>query len=222
MKRMRIIGVLILFSVFLTQGIRAQQDIEISPMLGYTFRGDLKFVEGTMSVTDYFNIGANFSFPTSNYNSKFEITLSNSFTTANFDQSPDWEDLIIDTDYKMMVTYFQLAWVFQGELNRDLNIFFGPNMGLVNYNITNSDVGNVPRFSIGAQTGVNYYFDRYLGFKFQALMALPVFMGEGKHFRNIVEDTGAGVNDWISVNETTFPVNFVLSAGLIFKIRSRY
>ena len=219
---MRLIGVLILFSVFLTQGLRAQDDVEITPMLGYTFRSDLRFVEGNMSVTDILNIGANFSFPTSNRNSRFEITLSNSFTQATFEQSPDWEDLIIDTDYKMMVTYFQLAWVIQGELNRDLNIFFGPNLGLVNYNITNSDVGNVPRFSIGAQTGLNYYFDRSLGFKFQALMALPVFMGEGKHFRNIVEDTGAGVNDWLSVNETTFPVNLVLSAGLIFKINTRY
>lgn len=220
MKRMRYLGVLILVTLFLSQGIRAQE-IEITPMLGYSLRSDLKFIEGTMDVNDIVNIGANFSFPTSNYKSKFEITISNSFSRATWNESPDYADLIAETDYNMMVTYFQLAWVVQGEIQRDFNIFFGPNLGLVNYNISKSGVGNVPRFSIGAQTGINYYFDRVLGIKVQALMALPIFMGEGKHFRNIVEDTGAGVNDWISVSETTFPVNLVISAGLIFRIETR-
>ena len=81
MKRMRYLGVLILVTLFLSQGIRAQE-IEITPMLGYSFRSDLKFIEGTMDVNDIVNIGANFSFPTSNYKSKFEITISNSFSRA--------------------------------------------------------------------------------------------------------------------------------------------
>lgn len=217
---MRYLGVLMLVTLFFSQGIQAQE-IEITPMLGYTVRNDLKFVEGTMDVTDVLNIGANFSFPTSNRNSRFEITLSNSFAQAKWNESPDYADLIPETDYKMNVTYFQLAWVVQGYIQKNFNVFFGPNLGLVNYNLSKSGVGNVPRFSIGAQTGINYYFDRVLGIKVQALMALPVFMGEGKHFRNIIEDTGAGVNDYITVSETTFPVNLVMSAGLIFRIRTR-
>lgn len=217
---MRYLGVLMLVTLFFSQGIQAQE-IEITPMLGYTVRNDLKFVEGTMAVNDVLNIGANFSFPTSNRNSRFEITLSNSFAHAKWNESPDYADLIPETDYNMNVTYFQLAWVVQGYIDKNFNIFFGPNLGLVNYNLSKSGVGNVPRFSIGAQTGINYYFDRVLGIKVQALMALPVFMGEGKHFRNIIEDTGAGVNDYLTVSETTFPVNLVMSAGLIFRIRTR-
>jgi hypothetical protein len=219
MKKMRYLGVLMLVTLFLTQGIKAQ-DIEITPMLGYAVRNDLRFIEGRMEVTDLMNIGANFSFPTANYNSKFEITLSNSFTRAHWDESPDYADLIKELDYTMMVTYFHIAWVLQGELSRDLTIFCGPNVGLVNYNISKSEVENMPRFSIGAQTGLNYYFDRALGVKVQALAALPVFMGSGKHFRGITEYPGQ--ESYLTVNSTTFPLNLVISAGLVFRINTRY
>ena len=218
MKRMRYLGVLMLVTLFLTQGIRAQE-IEITPMLGYSVRNDLRFIEGKMEVRDLLNIGANFSFPTANYNSKFEITLSNSFTRATWKESPDYSDLIKEMDYTMMVTYFHIAWVVEGEIQRDFNIFFGPNIGLVNYNISKSEVENMPRFSIGAQTGLKYNFDRGLGFRVQALCALPVFMGSGKHFRGITEYPGQ--ESYLTVNSTTFPVNLILSAGITFRIPTR-
>ena len=51
MKRMRYLIVVMLVTLFLSQGIRAQE-IEITPLLGYTFRSDLRFIEGTMEVKD--------------------------------------------------------------------------------------------------------------------------------------------------------------------------
>lgn len=215
---MRYIGVMMLVTLFLTQGIRSQ-DIEITPVVGYTVRNDLRFIQGKMSVKDYVNVGANFSFPTSNYKSRFEILISNSFTHAQWNASQDYSDLISETDYSMMVTYFQLSWTLEGEISRDVYIFGGPNIGLVNYNISKSDVENMPRFSIGALGGVKYYFDRVLGLRFNVQMALPVFMGSGKHFRGITDEPGE--NSYLTVNSTTFPVNFIFNAGLIFRIRTR-
>ena len=207
-----------LVTLFLSQGIRAQE-IEVTPMLGFTVRNDLRFIEGKMAVRDLFNIGANFCFPTSNYKSRFEITISNSFTQATWNESPDYADLIAEKEYNMMVSYFHIAWVAEGELSRKFSLYIGPNIGLVNYNISKSEVENMPRFSVGAQTGLKYFFDRVLGIRVQALMALPVFMGSGKHFRGITELPG--VDSYLNVNSTTFPVNLVLSAGIIFRIRTR-
>jgi len=215
---MRYLGLMMLVTLFLSQGIRAQ-DLEITPTLGYVFRSDLRFIEGTMSVQDITNIGVNFSFPTSNYKSRFELYVSNSFTQAHWNESADHADLISEKNYSMMVTYFQACWTFEGEINRDFYLFIGPNIGLVNYNISKSDVENMPRFSVGAQTGMKYYFDRVLGIKVQATMALPVFMGNGKHFRGITDLEGP--DSYLNVNSTTFPVNLLLSAGVIFRIRTR-
>ena len=92
-------------------------------------------------------------------------------------------------------------------------------MGLVNYNISKSDVENMPRFSLGAQTGLKFYFDRILGVRIQAHMVLPVFMGSGKHFRGITDE--GGEDSYLTVNSTTFPVNLLLDIGLIFRIRTR-
>ena len=219
MKRMRYLGLMMLVTLFLSQGMRAQ-DLEITPTLGYVVRNDLRFIEGNMSVQDIVNIGANFSFPTSNYNSRFELYISNSFTQAHWNESADHADLISEKDYTMMVTYFQACWTFEGEIQKNFYLFIGPNIGLVNYNISKSDVENMPRFSVGAQTGMKYYFDQVLGIRIQATMALPVFMGNGKHFRGITDQEG--VNSYLNVNSTTFPVNLLLSAGVIFRIRTRY
>jgi len=215
---MRYLGLMMLVTLFLSQGIRAQ-DLEITPTLGYTLRSDLKFIEGNMTVQDIVNIGANFSFPTSNYNSRFELYVSNSFTHATWHESADHADLISEKEYSMMVTYFQACWTIEGEINRNFYLFIGPNIGLVNYNISKSDVENMPRFSVGAQTGMKYYFDRVLGIKVQATMALPVFMGNGKHFRGITDLEGP--DSYLNVNSTTFPVNLLLSTGGIFRIRTR-
>ena len=218
MNRMRTIGVLMLVTLFLTQEIKSQ-DLEITPMMGYAVRNELRFKEGKMELRDLLNIGANFSFPTANYRSKFEITLSNSFTHARWKESPDYADLVKEMDYTMMITYFHIAWVVEGEIQRGFNIYFGPNMGLVNYNISKSEVENMPRFSIGAQTGMKFYFDRMLGIRIQALCALPVFMGSGKHFRGITEYPGQ--ESYLTVDATTFPVNLIISAGLMFRIWTR-
>jgi len=219
MKRMRYLIVVMLVTLFLSQGMRAQE-IEITPLLGYTFRSDLRFIEGTMEVKDILNIGANFSFPTSSYNGRFEILLQNSFTNATWNESPDHADLISEKNYSMMVTYFQVSWVWQGELSRDLLIFFGPSLGLVNYNISKSDVENMPRFSVGAQTGLKYHFDNGLGLRAQCHMILPVFMGNGKHFRGITDLSGP--DSYLNVNSTTFPVNLVFDVGVTFRINTRY
>jgi len=218
MKRMRYLGVMMLVTLFLTQGIRAQ-DIEITPMIGYALQKDLRFIEGRMEVKDLLNVGANFSFPTSNYKSRFEILIANSFTRARWEESEDYADLITERDYTMMVTYFQVCWTLEGEIQRDFYIFGGPSAGLVNYNISKSDVENMPRFSVGAQTGLKFYFDRILALRIQAHMVLPVFMGSGKHFRGITDEPG--VDSYLNVNSTTFPVNLILSAGLVFRIRTR-
>ena len=219
MKRMRYLIVVMLVTLFLSQGIRAQE-IEITPLLGYTFRSDLRFIEGTMEVKDILNIGANFSFPTSSYNGRFEILLSNSFTHATWNESPDHADLISETSYSMMVTYFQVSWVWQAEINRDFLFFFGPSLGLVNYNISKSDVEKMPRFSVGAQTGLKYFFDNGLGLRAQCHMILPVFMGSGKHFRGITDISGQ--DSYLNVNSTTFPVNLVFDVGITFRINTRY
>ncbi len=218
MKRMRFLGIIMLVTLFLTQGIRAQ-DVEITPLIGYTVRNEIRFIEGTMTVKDLLNIGANFSFPTSNRISRFEILLSNSFTRATWNESEDYSDLITEKNYTMMVTYFQMAWTLEGALDKNVYIFGGPSMGLANYNISKSDVENMPRFSVGAQTGLKIYFDRVLAFRLQAHLVLPVFMGSGKHFRGITDE--GGENSYLNVNSTTFPVNLIINAGLVFRIRTR-
>ena len=215
---MRYIGMMMLVTLFLFQEVRAQ-DIEITPMVGYAARSELRFIEGRMEVTDLLNIGANFSFPTSNYKSRFELMVANSFTRAEWKESEDYADLITERNYTMMVTYFQINWVLEGELQRDFYVFGGPSMGLVNYNISKTEVENMPRFSVGAQTGIKVYFDRILALRIQAHMILPVFMGSGEHFRGITDEPGP--DSYLTVNSTTFPVNILFDAGLVFRIRGR-
>ena len=218
MKRIRYLIFMMLVTLFLSQGVRGQE-IEITPLVGYTVRNELRFIEGKMQVQDILNVGANFSFPTSNYKSRFEIYLSNSFTHATWHESEDYSDLISERDYTMMVTYFQVSWVWEGEIQRNFYVFFGPSVGLVNYNISKSDVENMPRFSVGAQTGIKYYFDHGLGLRAQCHMVLPVFMGSGKHFRGITDH--GGTESYLNVNSTTFPVNFVFDIGVTFRFRTR-
>lgn len=215
MKRIRLMLVAA-FSLFVSAGVLAQ-DVEITPMVGYVLRNDLRFKEGKMEVKDYFNIAANFSFPSNSRSGRFEILLSNSFTHATWKESEDYADLISEKNYTMMVSYFQISYVWEGEIQRDFYIFGGPTTGLVNYNVSDPDIENMPRFSIGAQTGVKLYFNHRLGFRAQCHMALPVFMGSGKHFRGITDETGE--NSYLNVNSTTFPANFVFDVGMIFRFR---
>ena len=217
MKRIRLLMVMIASSL-LSLTVLAQE-IEITPLVGYTLRSNLRFIEGQMEVTDYFNIGANFSFPTNSRSGRFEMLLSNSFTHAQWKESPDYADLISEKNYSMMVTYFQISWIWEAELQNDFYIFGGPSTGLVNYNISKSEVENMPRFSLGGQAGLKVYFNHSLGFRAQSHMALPVFMGSGKHFRGITDE--GGTESYLTVNSTTFPVNFILDIGFMFRIRTR-
>ncbi len=219
MKSLRYLMITALILLFFLQETRAQE-IEITPMVGYVARNDLRFIEGNMQVNDLLNVGASFSFPSSNYNGRFEFLLANSFTHATWKESPDHADLITEKNYNMNVTYFQLSYVVQAELQRDVFLFGGPSMGLVNYNISKSDVENMPRFSIGAQTGIKVHFNHMLGFRAHCHMALPVFMGSGKHFRGNTNEPGE--NSYLNVNSTTFPVNFIFDVGLILRFPTRY
>mgnify|MGYP007050515883 CR=1 FL=1 len=216
---MRYLMITALALTFFIQEARAQE-IEITPMVGYVARNDLRFIEGKMEVNDLLNFGASFSFPSSNDNGRFDFLLANSFTRAIWHESPDYADLISEKNYSMNVTYFQLSYTIQTEFQRDYFLYFGPSLGLVNYNISKSEVENMPRFSIGAQTGVKMHFNHMLGVRANCHMILPVFMGSGKHFRGITEETG--VNSYLNVNATTFPVNFLFDVGLILRFPTRW
>lgn len=209
---------IITFSLCISSQFIHAQTIDITPMIGYAMRSDLRFIEGEMEVQDKINVGVNFSFPTYNENGRIEFVISNSFSSARWLASPDYADLISKTNFNMMVTYFQAFWVGEAEVQDDLYLFGGPSLGAINYSARTEEIENVLRLSVGAQAGVKYYFGNGLGFRLQCHMVLPVFMGNGEHFDGIT-DFG-GELGYVTVNSTCFPANFIFNAGLIFKIKT--
>lgn len=194
------------------------QDIEVTPALGYAFRSDLRFIEGKMQINDYFNFGINASFPSNTSSGRFELYLSNSFTHAKWKESEDHADLISETNYTMMVTYAQVSWVWETEVQRYFYLYGGPSTGLTNYKISSREIENMPRFSVGLQGGFKYYFNNVLGFRAHYHLILPVMMGSGTHFRGITDESGE--NSYLTVNSTTFPTNSILNFGVIFRFRT--
>lgn len=216
MNKIRLSLVVILFSISI-QFIHAQT-IDITLMVGYVLRGELKFIEGKLEVQDKFNAGVNISFSTYNKHGRIEFLISNSISSAHWVASPDYSELVSKTNFNMMVTYFQASWVGEGEIQDDLFLFGGPSMGAVNYSARSAEMENVLRFSIGAQAGLKYYFENGLGFRAQCHMVLPVFMGNGEHFDGITNLSGE--MGYVIVNSTTFPANFIFNAGVLFRIKT--
>jgi hypothetical protein len=217
MRNIRL-SILVFLIGFMSNGAFAQF-VDITPIVGYAIHGDLKFIEGNMEINDKLNIGAIASFPTYNEKGMLELNLSNSFASGHWAASSDYDSLISKTNFNMMVTYFQVAWAWEGEVDDDLYIFGGPSMGFVTYVITKSDIVNIFRVSLGMQMGLKYFFQRGLGFRLQAQLILPVFMGNGEHFRGITDYPGT--NSYVTVNTTNFPVNLLIDAGIIFRIKFR-
>ncbi len=214
MKRLVLTAIIL---SFMAQGMKSQ-DAEITPLLGYALHADLRFMEGRMELQDKANVGINFSFPTYNASGRVEFLISNSFAQGKWIESDDYANLMSTTSFNMMVSYFQASWVWETEIQDELFYFLGGGLGLMNYSIATSDARNVLRVSGNMQTGLKYYFNNGLGFRAQGQLVLPVFMGNGTHFRGITDSTG--VNSYLTVNSTTFPVNFLLNVGIFFRIRN--
>lgn len=218
MTKLRRILLLVILSLS-TSGVFAQF-VDITPIIGYAMHGDLKFTEGNLEINDKLNFGVIGSFPTYNEKGMIELMVSNSFASARWAASPDYDTLVsTNTNFNMNVTYFQVSWVWDGEVSPDLYMFGGPSLGIVNYGPSKVDIDGIFRVSLGLQAGVKYFFGKGIGFRLQGHMILPVFMGNGEHLEGITDYPGT--NSYVTVSETLFPVNFLLNAGVIFRINFR-
>ena len=202
MKRVTLFAVLLLIITISTYA----QNIQFTPIAGYTFADKFNFDRGKAKIGDGFTYGGILSYV---INDKMAIDISYSREDCDVFAYSDYYD--IDIKGQISANYIFLGLEKLMPLNENAFLFTGTNLGVGIYSGKNSDLKSTTKFAVGINGGLKYFFSDRLGFRAQANLNFPI------------TDVGAGLwwgGGGPSVGLTSrIPfLQFGFSGGLIFNL----
>lgn len=209
--KLRILPLLI---AFLSLGANAQQQIELSPQIGYLFTSKAYFYQGTLTAQDAPCYGLTIGIPTS-WDTYGEFTYTRSDTRADFFATrPGYED----DSFDMAANYFLFSGTKQGGTNKVVG-FGNASFGGVWYDAKANSVSDVWRFAFGLGGGVKLYISDLIGLRFQGRLLFPLYFTGGGMYYGI---GGGGSGGGVYLSSTSTVVQGDLSVGLIFQLGEFY
>lgn len=212
-----ILSVMLFSMLFLVpQQVKSQNNIgfhrfELTPMGGYQFGGRMYFYEGEYKIRDNANYGGAFS-----VNLPKGVALELNYT--RMDTKGDWypyNGYQIDYPQKttpLAVNYFQLG-VVKDFLHHRIRPFGLLSLGTTWFDIQETGVTDVWKFSMALGAGVKIFFTDYLGIRLQGRLLMPMyFTGVGFYYGAGPGGSGGGLT--VGAGATFIQGDF--QGGLIF------
>ena len=193
------------------------QNIEITPIAGYTFGSNMNFYEGKFKIKDNASFGIKFGFkPTES--SVIEFTYSGMKTDASWQPYSNWIGEIPTRDFSLNVNYFMIG-AHQEQLLANDNIygFAGLSLGMSYMNPLEDNISSLYSFALGLDLGLKVHLSDKIGIRMQTNLHMPMyFQGIGMYAG---VGTG-GASTGLSLNSGVYFVQFGFSGGVFFMLGS--
>jgi len=198
---------ILLFALMLAFQTAKAQQIEITPMFGFTFNGSADTFSGELDMKDDISYGGQLSFGLSSGN---VLQLSYMRNEADMIFRPYRGSTLPSERFKMGAEHYQIGFV--REFGSGDTVPFGlVSLGTTRYFEKSGEFSDHWSFSGSLGGGVKKYFSERVGIKLQASLILPMELRGGGFFCGPY-GCGSNASFYVPI------VHFELAAGIIFQL----
>jgi len=191
------------------------QNIEITPLIGYTFGSKMNFYEGQIKIDDNMSFGIRLGFKPTQY-SVIEFSYSGMKTGASWNPYNTWIGDIPARQFDVNLNYFMLgAHQEQMLANDKLYGFAGVNLGMAYTNSLDKNINDIYNFAIGIDLGLKIHLTEKVGIRMQGNLNMPLYFQGFGFFAGV--GTG-GTSSGLTLNSGAYFVQFGFSGGIFFML----
>lgn len=183
---------------------------EITPLFGYLFGGAATFDEGSIDINGDLSYGGAFS---AVFSQGFSVDLSYTRSDSNVEFIAD-EPGYTDQAFKGSSNYIMLG-MNKDWLDGRFRINLGGELGAAWFEAKTSNVQDAWFFAVSLKGGFKFYFNDFLGLRFQSRLLLPLDLSSGGFWIGI--GSGGG-SSGVSLGWNVPIVQGDLLLGLIIRI----
>jgi len=206
---------IILLILTISSIISSAQNIEITPMAGYSFIGNMNFYQGKIHMDDNFAYGLKIGFSPLE-NSVLEFSYQGTNTNAQWQPYYNWSADYPSRDLPLSINYFTLALQQERMLANDKTYGFGGiGIGMAYINPNDTSVDDLYSFAISIELGIKILVTDRVGIRMQGSLQMPVYFDGLGFYAGI---GSGGSSGGLSLNTGTYFVQGGFSGGLFYKI----
>ena len=183
------------------------QELQFSPFAGYTFADKFKINRGSAKIGAGFTYGASLTYIV---HKKTNLELTYSREDCNAWAYSEYHGIDVRGPLSVNYIFFGSSELLQ--LNEDLSLFIGPNVGLGIYSGKDNELGSTTQFAVGLSGGMKYMFSDKIGFRLQSHLNMPITNLDAGLWWNIGSGPSAGLTSHIPF------LQFGFTGGLVFTL----
>lgn len=206
MKRKTTIVALLFLTAFALTSIA--QSVELTPLLGYTFRSTVNITNGEARIDDGFTYGGALTIAPSPYNA-IEISYYRYETEATAYSSYNG---FVDVSTDVAVNYMLIGGQRLFPVNDKLTPFTGFNIGAGWLGSKDDSFSTITKFSMGFDAGVKIMVSEKVGLRLQTNFNFPITSVGGSMYWGS-GGSGVGLTGYVPI------WSFGFNGGLIFKLK---
>jgi hypothetical protein len=203
---MKKIILLICITILTTTLIKAQ-DFQFTPFAGYTFADKFKIDRGNARIGGGFTYGGILS-----YVIHESIAIELTYSRQDCDASAYSDYYEIDVWGPISANYIYLGGSKLLQLNEDMFLFTGTNVGMGIYSGKDNSTSSTTKFAVGLNGGLKYFFSDKVGLRLQANLNFPITDIGGGLWWGIGSGPSVGLTSRIPF------LQFGFSGGLVFTL----
>lgn len=192
-------------SVILTQ-LTIAQNIQFTPVAGYSFCDKFHFYQGNAKIGDGFTYGGYLSFGINRH-----VALELSYIRQDCDAYAYSDYHNISLNEPISSNYILLGASKLFSMSEEMTLFTGGGFGMGIYSGKTAEIGSITKFAVGLNGGMKYLFTDVFGIRLQANLFFPVTDLSGSLWWG-PGGTSVGVSSRIPF------VQFGFTGGFIFNI----
>ena len=206
--------IFLLLAILVTLFVKAQ-NIEITPMGGYSFVGTMNFYEGELDIKDNASYGLKIGFSPLE-NSVLEFSYQGNVSEAEWNPYRDFGSVIRNNDFQMSANYFTINLQQERMLTNEKIYGFGAfGLGMAYMHPLDANIEDLYSFAMNFELGIKIFVTDRIGIRIQGGLQMPLYF-EGIGFYAGVGSGGS--SGGLSLNSGAYFVQGGFSGGLIFRI----
>jgi hypothetical protein len=175
MKKITIALLIGLMSLsFNTVQAQIENKIELAPMVGYQFGGEVHYYEGDFRMDNSMNFGVNLNFLV-RQNHRFEITYSLMKTQGHFRPYSSYIGDYRSWDGDINIHYILIGSHSELPVSEKVILFGGVSVGASILGVYESGVSDVWRFGMGVTGGLKIPISDKVGIRLQGRLLMPMY-----------------------------------------------
>jgi opacity protein-like surface antigen len=214
MRKITLIFLIGLMTVSFTS-LKAQTEnkIEIAPMVGYQFGGQVHYYEGDFKMDNAMNFGVNINFLVRQAH-RVELTYSLMNTEGHFRPYSTFIGDFNSWDGDIAVHYITIASHSEYNINGGpVTLFGGIGLGTAILDIKHTSVSDIWRFSMSVTGGAKIAISDRIGIRLQGRLLMPMYFAGVGFYAGI--GTG-GASTGLSMNAGVVAFQGDFQGGLYF------